>query len=87
MKNVKGLLTKWWFYVILLVLTLSVPYFINLVYLIGRRVGVICETVWSGADVLSFYGSYLSFVGTLVLGVVAIFQNIKVHQLCMCIVG
>lgn len=81
MKNVKGLLTKWWFYVILLVLTLSVPYFINLVYLIGRRVGVICETVWSGADVLSFYGSYLSFVGTLVLGVVAIFQNIKVHQL------
>lgn len=81
MKNAKGFLTKWWFYVILLVLTLSVPGFINLAYLIGSRVGAICETVWTGADVLSFYGSYLSFVGTLVLGVVAIFQNIKVHQL------
>lgn len=77
MKRLKALLSKWWFYLILLIATLAVPFIINELYKVGG--GYITE--WDAADVLSFYGSYLAFIGTIILGAVAIFQNKKAHQL------
>ena len=38
-------------------------------------------TLWQPADALAFYGAYLSFVGTVVLGIVAIYQNKKAQDL------
>lgn len=77
MKKIKKLLSKWWFYLILFIVTLIVPFIINELYKVGG--GYI--TKWDAADVLSFYGSYLTFIGTVILGVVAIYQNKKAHQL------
>lgn len=71
--------TKWWFYlvVIVFIVSLCIPFFINEAYRIDKGYA----TLWDAKDVLAFYGAYLSFVGTVVLGIVAIFQNIKAHQL------
>lgn len=73
----KKIFTKWWFYLILFFVTLSVPIIINEAYKQGK--GYL--TLWEAKDVLSFYGSYLSFIGTIALGIVAIYQNKKAHQL------
>lgn len=77
MKKIKSLLSKWWFYPTLFIVTLIVPFIINELYKMGG--GYI--TKWDAADVLSFYGSYLTFIGTVILGVVAVYQNKKAHQL------
>ena len=80
MNRIKILLSKWWFYLILFfIVTLIVPFAINELYKVGS--GYI--TKWEAADVLSFYGSYLAFIGTVIFGVVAIYQNQKLHQLNM----
>lgn len=54
-----------------------VPVIINAMYLVND--GYI--TVWSGADVLAFYGATLGAVGTIVLGVVAWAQNKRLVEL------
>lgn len=77
MDKLKWLLTKWWFYLIAFIISLVIPVVINEAYKVGK--GYI--TLWNAADVLAFYGEYLSFVGTVVLGMVAIYQNKKAHQL------
>lgn len=77
MKQIKKFLSKWWFCLVAFIITLCVPIIINETYKVGR--GYV--TLWDAADVLSFYGSYLSFIGTVVLGIVAIYQNKKAHQL------
>ena len=77
MDKLKKLFTKWWFYLIVFTVTLGIPFLINEAYKVGK--GYI--TLWGAEDVLSFYGSYLSFVGTVILGIVAVYQNRKAHQL------
>lgn len=77
MKKIKALLSKWWFYLILFIFTLVVPFVINKMYKMGA--GYI--TLWDASDVLSFYGSYLSFFGTVILGIVAVYQNKMAYQL------
>jgi len=77
MNKLKKLFTKWWFYLIIFAVTLGIPFLINEAYKVGK--GYI--TLWEVEDALSFYGSYLSFVGTVVLGIVAVYQNRKAHQL------
>lgn len=66
-------------FVILLVLltTLGIAVVINESYKVGK--GYI--TLWQPADTLAFYGSYLSFIGTVLLGVVAVYQNKKAQDL------
>lgn len=77
MEWVKKLLSKWWFYLMILGITLLIPFIINEAYKYGK--GYV--TLWSAEDVLSFYGTYLSFWGTVILGVVAIYQNKTAHRL------
>ncbi len=77
MDKLKKLFTKWWFYLIIFAVTLGIPFLINEAYKVGK--GYI--TLWKAEDALSFYGSYLSFVGTVILGIVAVYQNRKAHQL------
>ena len=77
MEWVKKLLSKWWFYLMILGITLLIPFIINEAYKYGK--GYV--TLWGAEDVLSFYGTYLSFWGTVILGVVAIYQNKTAHRL------
>lgn len=63
---------KWIIAVLLIfIVVIVVPIIINTLYLVDD--GYI--TVWSGADVLSFYGSTLGALGAIALGVVAWEQN------------
>ena len=39
------------------------------------------NTTFTASDILTFYGSFLSFIGTVILGVVAAWQTKKAHYL------
>lgn len=54
-----------------------IPIIINESYKNGK--GYI--TVWTGADVLSFYGALIGAVGTIVLGIVAWKQNVRLLKI------
>ena len=62
---------------VIVLFTLIIPFLINESYKVGK--GYV--TMWEASDVLSFYGSYLSFFGTLVLGIVAVYQNKQAQKL------
>lgn len=80
MERLKKLLSKPWTYIILFIASLVIPFIINGLYKCGQK----CEhpyiTMWNAEDVLAFYGSYLSFFGTIVLGAVAVFQTDKANK-------
>lgn len=77
MKTLKWIVKQWWLYAFVFVLSLTIPFAINELYKKGN--GYI--TLWQASDVLAFYGSYLSFIGTAILGIVAVYQNKKAHKL------
>lgn len=62
--------------IVALVISVIVPFIINESYKKGA--GYI--TLWEAKDVLAFYGCFLSFLGSLSLGIVAIFQNKKAND-------
>ena len=53
------------------VLVFGVPIIINESYL--KNDGYL--TVWDGSDVFAYYASVLSFMGTVILGIVTVWQN------------
>ncbi|HAN21641.1 MAG TPA: hypothetical protein DCP51_08230 [Clostridiales bacterium] len=57
--------------------TIFTPFLINELYKLGSETAKAYYTLWEAKDVLSFYGSFLSFLGTVVLGALAIWQNQK----------
>lgn len=63
--------------IVFAIASLVVPFAINELY----KKGTGYVTLWNAADVLAFYGSYLSFLGTVILGIVAIYQNKKAYKL------
>lgn len=58
-----------------------IPTIIFISYFIGERGYVLIYTNLSIGDALSFYGSVLSFLGTISLGIVALWQNHKANQI------
>lgn len=80
MKRVKELLKKPWFFIILFLASLIIPFVINWAYKCGLNSENTFVTMWGADDLLSFYGSYLSAIGTIVLGIVAIYQNNKASE-------
>ena len=80
MKRIKELLKKPWFFIILFLASLIIPFAINWAYKCGLNSENAFVTMWGADDVLSFYGSYLSAIGTIVLGIVAIHQNNKASE-------
>lgn len=72
-KIIKGLLILACF----VFLITCIPLIINKMYL--KNSGYI--TVWSGADVLAFYGAILSLLGTVILGGVTLWQNDKLNKI------
>lgn len=55
------------------ILIVSIPFLINESYISNKGY----MTVWEGKDLLAFYGSVLTFVGTVSLGVLALWQNFR----------
>jgi hypothetical protein len=77
-KTKKPLYKKWWFWAIfsiVLAVSIAVAFLINEMY---KHSGYI--TLWDAGDALSFYGEYLSFIGTLIIGA-AIFLSKKANTL------
>lgn len=67
-----NILRKWWFWTIVAIFMLfGVPAIINELYKLNK--GYI--TLWGASEVLSFYGAVLSFIGTVALGALALWQN------------
>ncbi len=66
---------------------------LGIILIIGATVGVVFlinesyksnsgyVTMWNASDILSFYGSFLSFIATLILGLIAVYQNKKLHDM------
>lgn len=48
-------------------------------YWIGRWWGIVTD--YSAGEVLGFWGSFLAFIGTFVLGAIALWQNKKVNDI------
>ena len=68
-----------WIWIVVSVMSWLVPYAINEAYQCKSEKVYITE--WGAADVLSFYGSFLSFAGSVVLGLVAVEQSRKANHL------
>jgi len=68
---------KWWIWLIAVCVAVSIPFVINETY----KHGTGYVTLWDAADMLSFYGSFLSFFGTIVLGFIAINQSNQANRL------
>lgn len=76
MKPIKKLLTSIWFYVALLIAAPAGLWILDCLY---KHSGF-WETSWGVKEALAFYGSYLAFVGGVVLGSVAVFQNERAQE-------
>ena len=80
-------MTKWWkdkkllliigLMFLVFLFFICIPLIINEIYI--KDEGYI--TVWGGAEVLTFYGSVLSFIGTVFLGALTFWQNDKLHSI------
>lgn len=73
---------KWWlwFLVLLSILLVATPFIINCAYLAGRHLKE-PNTSYTASDLLSLYGSLLSFLGTIILGVISIIQNSRATKI------
>lgn len=58
-----------------------IPFLINEIYKYGYQIEKSYYTLWEAKDVLAFYGSFLSFLGTVVLGILALWQNKKANEI------
>lgn len=64
----------------ILIASLTIPFLINESYQYGITSERKYYTLWEAKDVLSFYGSFLSFIGTVALGALALWQNKKFKE-------
>lgn len=58
----------------LLIVLIVIPFIINLLFKFNSNISIF-EAEWSAGDALGYYGAVLSFVGTVVLGALALYQN------------
>ena len=59
---------------IILLLLIGVPFIINILFKISASVDIFVAE-WDAGDALGYYGAILSFIGTVVLGALALYQN------------
>ena len=58
----------------ILTLLVGIPFIINLLFKINSNICFL-QAEWSAGDALGYYGAVLSFLGTVVLGALALYQN------------
>ena len=81
MNSNKSRIIKWVFVIIvfLILFVIIIPLLINNAFQRGVN-KVIINTDLSSSDILIFYGAALSFIGTIVLGALALWQNKKLND-------
>lgn len=57
-----------------------VPFLINVVFKIDFNISLL-QSEWTAGDALNFYGSVLSFIGTITLGTISVWQTKKANNL------
>lgn len=57
-----------------IILIFGIPLIIHVLFKIHAGIPFL-EAEWSAGEILGYYGSILSFIGTVVLGVLALYQN------------
>ena len=60
--------------VVILLLLIGIPFVINILFKINASTDIFVAE-WSAGDSLGYYGAILSFLGTVVLGALALYQN------------
>lgn len=63
--------------ILAVIIIFVIPFFINLSY---RHTSNLFATEWDASAALGFYGSVLSFVGTVFLGALSLYQNHIIRQ-------
>ena len=81
MNNKKTWYNNKWFLIIVLIVSIAIPFIINELYRWGNITEKGYHTLWGAADALGFYGTILSVIGTVYLGYVAIKQNDRIMQI------
>lgn len=66
---------RWWLWIIIIIVISLIPLGINEAYKYGYSTGKGYYTLWEAKDVLAFYGSFLTCIGTVLLGALALKQN------------
>jgi hypothetical protein len=66
--------------ILLLMITLLPPVIINNSYFKGKSDHILPNTFYSASDLLFYYGSVLTFLGTGFLGLAALRQNQRLHE-------
>lgn len=66
--------------VALLALVIALPVLINLLFKLPAP-SSICIAEWTAGDALGYYGAVLSFLGTVALSALALWQNYKINEL------
>ncbi len=81
-KHTKPWYARWWVWIILLfVLAYIIPNIINCAFMIGYIENKSPNTSFTSDQLLIFYGTILSFGGTIFLGAVALIQNNRMEKL------
>ena len=65
--------------IILTITIIVIPAFINLLFKLQAPIAFF-EAEWQAADALSYYGAILSFLGTSLLSLLALWQNYKLNE-------
>ncbi|MBR5826120.1 MAG: hypothetical protein IKY78_03440 [Clostridia bacterium] len=60
--------------VMIFIALIGVPFAINLLFKVDTKINVF-QAEWSAGDALGYYGAVLSFLGTVILGALALYQN------------
>lgn len=60
--------------------SLLIPLLINILFKFNLKIWWL-ESEWSAGDALSFYGQFLSFIGTIVLGIISVWQTKKANSI------
>ena len=58
----------------ILILLVGIPLLINILFKFNLNIGLF-QAEWSAGDALGYYGAVLSFLGTVILGALALYQN------------
>lgn len=64
---------------VVIVMLIGIPFIINLLFKFNFNISIF-EAEWSAGDALGYYGAVLSFLGTVVLGALALYQNHMIKE-------
>lgn len=65
----------------IIILALLMPIVINSFYLTGLKNKIPGNTMFSANDLLLYIGSVLALIGTIALGIIAVIQNNRLHEI------